>query len=289
MRRPQLLLRCLVFTMAAGLGVAPATAAATASLQLVVQMPLATVRAQEAGVPLDALGALTSALIDAAVPPRDFIEIVRYAPVEVRLVEVQRTVPYPVDVVWLDDGGFLVRRVPADVAPALPRAELVAAPGLGAYVQRLHARGLRGPRLATAIHRELRRRGVPAGPKEWRPAPAPVRRDFVVIRDEVGGGGPPAKALKGKGSKAKGPKAKGPKARGRGHGAAPGRAAGRPSHAGPRGHGRPAAGGTPGKRHGRGASAAGAGGKGHGARGGKDRAKGAAQAGGGRGHGHGGH
>lgn len=54
--------------------------------------------------------------------------------------------------------------------------------GMGAYVQWLHEQGLRGRELADAIHAELRRRGVPAGPKDRLDGPPPASRRFVVER-----------------------------------------------------------------------------------------------------------
>ncbi|HEX6202242.1 MAG TPA: hypothetical protein VF100_04495 [Thermoanaerobaculia bacterium] len=54
--------------------------------------------------------------------------------------------------------------------------------GMGAYVQFLHEQGLRGRELADAIHAELNRRGVPAGPKDRLDGPPPVSRRFVVAQ-----------------------------------------------------------------------------------------------------------
>lgn len=54
--------------------------------------------------------------------------------------------------------------------------------GMGAYVQWLHERGLRGRELSDAIHAELRRRGVPAGPKDRFDGPPPASRRFVDER-----------------------------------------------------------------------------------------------------------
>lgn len=119
-------------------------------LDLIVEMPLATAYAFDAGVPGDELLVLTRSLVDAAVPPREFIEVVTLAPVAYRVERVERA------------GGQVARR-------------RTGGPGLGAFVQAQHARGLRGTELASAIHRELRRRGVPAGPK--------VRRARLVDGD----------------------------------------------------------------------------------------------------------
>jgi hypothetical protein len=54
--------------------------------------------------------------------------------------------------------------------------------GMGAYVQWLHVRGLRGRELSDAIHAELRRRGVPAGAKDRFDGPPPASRRFVAER-----------------------------------------------------------------------------------------------------------
>ena len=54
--------------------------------------------------------------------------------------------------------------LPANPVPPVPGKEPAAeGPGMGSYVQQLHAQGLRGTALAAAIHTELRRRGVGAG------------------------------------------------------------------------------------------------------------------------------
>jgi hypothetical protein len=119
-------------------------------LDLIVEMPLATAHAFDAGVPVDELALLTRSLVVGAVPPREFIEVVTLAPVA-----------YRIEVVELDGDRPAPRRIQR--------------PGLGAFVQAQHDRGLRGTELAGAIHRELRRRGVPAGPE--------VRRARLVDGD----------------------------------------------------------------------------------------------------------
>lgn len=112
-------------------------------LDLIVEMPLATAYSFDAGVPEDELVLLTRSLIDAVVPPRQFIEVVTLAPVAYRVERVEL-------------GGDR------------PARRGIEGPGLGVFVQTQHARGLQGTDLARAIHRELRRRGVPAGGPEVR-------------------------------------------------------------------------------------------------------------------------
>jgi hypothetical protein len=122
-------------------------------LDLIVEMPLATAYSFDAGVPEDELVLLTRSLIDAAVPPRQFIEVVTLAPVVYRIEHVE-------------------------LGRDRPARRRIEGPGLGVFVQTQHARGLRGTELARAIHRELRRRGVPAeGPE--------VRRAWLVDGDLV--------------------------------------------------------------------------------------------------------
>ena len=99
-----------------------------------VQMPVAVTRLELAGVPVAGLRLLVPALNQPSVRPRLFLEAVRGISI-------------------LDFGSW----------DGATRA------GMGGYVRSLHERGLRGPALASAIHRELRRRGVPSGPKASAP------------------------------------------------------------------------------------------------------------------------
>jgi hypothetical protein len=191
-----------------------------ADLALVVKMPLAVADAFDAGMPASDLILLTRSLLDGAVPPADFIEVVTLSPV---VYEVARV----------------------DLVPNAPvRARrAVAGPGIGVFVQRQLARGLRGPRLARAIHRELHRRGIPAGPPGFRtgvPGPDRVALDLrglralqdrrnhwirdreegrLEIRGSVRGPGhvPPGQLKKGGGGNGQGVPPGHAKARGRGH------------------------------------------------------------------------
>jgi hypothetical protein len=95
-----------------------------------VQMPVAVAQLHVAGVPIAGLSLIVPALNVGTVTPTLFLSSLR----GVTILD---------GWVW-DDSG---------------------AAGMGAYVQALHARGLRGPALADAIHDELRDRGVPGGPK----------------------------------------------------------------------------------------------------------------------------
>lgn len=140
--------------------------AVEADFDLVVEMPLAVADAFDAGVPADDLAFLTRALVEGAVPAADFIEVVMLAPLayEVELVEAANR---PVRDGRIDRSRDRDRRTQDG-------------PGIGAYVQRQLERGLRGPELSRAIHRELRRRGIPAGPPG---RPVAVRGGDRVARD----------------------------------------------------------------------------------------------------------
>jgi hypothetical protein len=97
-----------------------------------VQMPVAVARLELAGVPIADLRLLVPSLNARGISPTLFIESVR----GIRLLDG-----------W--DSGRKNRDTP----------------GMGGYVRRLHDVGLRGSQLAGAIERELRTRGVPAGPR----------------------------------------------------------------------------------------------------------------------------
>lgn len=144
----------ILFTALLAASLAPPGAGAQdlgldADLDLVVEMPLAVADAFDAGVPADDLALLARALVEGAVAPADFIEVVTLAPLayEGELVEASHR---PARDGRNDVEGDR-RRGPNG-------------PGIGAYVQRQLDRGLRGPELSRAIHRELHRRGIPAGP-----------------------------------------------------------------------------------------------------------------------------
>jgi hypothetical protein len=173
-------------------------AAALADLDLVVQMPLAVVEVEEVGYPRDDLGLLVSGLVAADVAPADTIDILRWAALSWYLDEVTagdvalRLVP-DADGVWmLTDGDVVAFDLDDDLGRRLVTDRDVvvvdrdrgrrdaAGPGLGAWVQRLHARGLRGTELADAIHTELRHRGIPAGRKGRLAGPEPLSPLFVT-------------------------------------------------------------------------------------------------------------
>ncbi len=157
-----------------------------------VQLPVAVARVEAAGVPLADLRMLVPTLFEAGVPPSEILETVRFLPaVEGR------------DIAFgIDDDEFR-RSVQGESARG--------SRGMGSYVQALHDRGLRGQELAEAIHRELNRRGIPAGGADGRGQPARVpaerrgvlERGFLFEADDdarrgrsiapgVGRGGPPA-------------------------------------------------------------------------------------------------
>lgn len=114
-----------------------------------VQMPVAVARLEMAGIPLADLRLLVPALNVGSVTPTYFIETVRGIPL----------------LAYRDD-----------------RWDRGEGEGTGGYVAVLHRRGLRGPALADAIHAELRRRGVPAGPKD-----RTARSHQVLHRDYLPG------------------------------------------------------------------------------------------------------
>lgn len=193
-------------------------------LDLIVEMPLATAYSFDAGVPEDELVLLTRSLIDALVPPRQFIEVVTLAPIAYRVERVEL-------------GGD---------RPARRRIE---GPGLGVFVQTQHARGLRGTELARAIRRELRRRGVPARGPEVRRAWLVDGDLMIVDRDRRPRGKriPPGQLKK---FDRGGPDGRPPghaEGRGKGHRKDHGEAGGPPGHSGKKGKGQ-----GQGKGHGKG-------------------------------------
>lgn len=195
--------------------VAPARAQGLeVDLDLIVEMPLATAYSFDAGVPEDELVLLTRSLIDAVVPPRQFIEVVTLAPVAYRVERLEL------------DGD----------RPARRRIE---GPGLGVFVQTQQARGLRGTELARAIRRELRRRGVVAGGPEVRRAWL-VDGDLVIIdRDRRPRGKriPPGHLKKLDRGGPDGPPPGHAEGRGKGHRKDHGEAGGPPGHSGKKGKG----------------------------------------------------
>jgi hypothetical protein len=136
MRRIGRGLGALYLSVLAGLLVRNAAAQWTADLWVdLVQMPVAVARLELAGVAASDLRLLVPSLNTRGISPAIFIESVR----GIRLLD-----------------GWDAGRENRDT------------PGMGSYVRRLHDVGLRGPQLAGAIQRELRTRGVPAGPRSAR-------------------------------------------------------------------------------------------------------------------------
>jgi hypothetical protein len=196
--------------------------AAALDIDLVVQMPLAVVEVEETGYPADDLALLASGLVDAELPAAEVIDVLRWAPVawyvdelldgdlagadlfvdldaaaaveprRLRLIEDRDgrwLLTTREDLVFLDlDDPEIDRRWVIDDDDEVFFRDRDLDPrdldgrGLGATVQWLHARGLRGTELADAIHAELRRRGVPAGPKGRLDGPPPASSRFVVAQ-----------------------------------------------------------------------------------------------------------
>lgn len=151
-----------------------------ADLDIVVRMPLAVADAYGAGVPAPELSELVGLLLGADVPPREFVNVVTAAP-PLYLLVVDDDDADRVGVIRDDDDRDdlrVVRDRDADRDRLRERVRDERGPrgrGLGPFVQIQLDRGLRGQELAAAIHRELRRQGVPAGP--------------VRVRDGVAGRG----------------------------------------------------------------------------------------------------
>ncbi|HUO86678.1 MAG TPA: hypothetical protein VM617_04745, partial [Thermoanaerobaculia bacterium] len=214
-KAPRLPLAASTALLVASLAALPA--AGLVDLDLVVQMPLAVVEAEDLGYPRTDLGLLAEGLIAAELAPVEVIDVLRWAPLvwyldelaedglladdrpdrelrRLRLIEDRDglwLVTTREDLVFVDvdaevERRWLVepelqggeRRVRADD----DRDRRRPAAGLGAYVQVLLDDGLRGTELADEIHRELRRRGVPAGPKDRLDGPPPVSPVFVTDR-----------------------------------------------------------------------------------------------------------
>lgn len=180
-----LLVRSVLVLLAAP-ALAPASAPAQelgldVDLDLVVEMPLAVADAYDAGVPLAELTLLSGALIDGEVTPTDFLEVLTLAPIAYRAdladLEAEFLGDLGEDVVTELERERARDRRTGDEGLGRRAAP---GPGLGEFVQRQLDRGLRGTDLADAIHRELRRRGAPAGPGDRRVG---VRGGDRVARD----------------------------------------------------------------------------------------------------------
>lgn len=147
-----------------------------------VEMPVAVTRVVEVeAVPAVEVGNVVNVLNDLDVSPVDFLNVMRFVPVrDVRtfliglpqtglprgdLVEIVRYVPVVIDrrVMLIDDNSDSLF-------------------DLDDYVHARRQEGLRGTALAAAIHRALRARGVPAGPKTF--VVHPVRATYIpqVVR-----------------------------------------------------------------------------------------------------------
>lgn len=69
----------------------------------------------------------------------------------------------PEDKKKANDTAPVVTPAPVAPAPVVPGNAVTQGPGMGGFVQQMHAQGLHGTALAAAIHAELRRRGVGHG------------------------------------------------------------------------------------------------------------------------------
>lgn len=128
-----------------------------------VQMPVAVTRAEAAGVSMTALRTLVRSLNDDRVDPDLFNETMRVLPVAEEIF------------------------VEEDEEPGQDRPEgEEGEEGVGGFVQTMLDQGLRGRALAEAIHEELNRRGIPAGPKGRRGGPPPAARDFAPGLQDLG-------------------------------------------------------------------------------------------------------
>lgn len=171
-----------------------------AEIVALVEMPVAVTRVVEVeSVPAVEVGNVVAVLNDLNVEPLDFLNVMRFVPLQdVRafildlpryempreeLVEVVRYVPIVIDqrVMLVDDNPDVLF-------------------DLDDYMNIRRQEGLRGTALAAAIHEALRARGVPAGPKTF--VVHPVRGRYIppVVTTHVqrvaGGWMPPGQAKK---------------------------------------------------------------------------------------------
>lgn len=121
-----------------------------------VQMPVAVTRAELAGVPVAELELLVPALNAERIEPDLFNETMRVLPV--------------------------AERIFVDHDPQRGQGE----DGVGGFVQAMLDRGLQGRDLAGAIHDELNRRGIPAGPAGRERRAPPASRGFALELDDLG-------------------------------------------------------------------------------------------------------
>lgn len=142
-----------------------------------VQMPVAVTRAEAAGVSVTELRTLVRSLNEDRVDPDLFNETMRVLPVA--------------DEIFVDEGGEPGQD--EDGEPGQDRREGDEGEegeedeeGVGGFVQTMLDRGVRGRALAEAIHEELNRRGIPAGPQGRRGGPPPAARDFAPGLQDLG-------------------------------------------------------------------------------------------------------
>lgn len=128
-----------------------------------IQMPVAVTRAEAAGVSAAELQALVRSLNEDRVDPVLFNETMRMLPVA--------------EEIFVDE---------EDEPGQDRRDRREGEEGMGGFVQTMLDQGLRGRALAEAIHEELNRRGVPAGPKGRRGGPPPAARDFAPGLQDLG-------------------------------------------------------------------------------------------------------
>lgn len=134
-----------------------------------VQMPVAVTRAEAAGVSVTELRTLVRSLNEDRVDADLFNETMRVLPVA--------------DEIFVDEDG----EPGQDEEPGQDRREGdEGEEGVGGFVQTMLDRGVRGRALAEAIHEELNRRGIPAGPEGRRGGPPPAARDFAPGLQDLG-------------------------------------------------------------------------------------------------------
>lgn len=134
-------------------------------LRNTVQMPVAVAKAVKAGANTEAMRELSREMIEGKVDPGDFNETMRYGP-----------------------------------AISETMGSATEGEALSQFIQKKKNEGLKGRELAEAIHRELNRRGIPAGKKGKRARP--VDDDFVppgLRKNGQGAGPPPGKGPGNKG------------------------------------------------------------------------------------------
>lgn len=144
-----------------------------------VQMPVAVTRAEAAGVSMTELRALVRSLNEDRVDPDLFNETMRVLPVAEEIFVDEDGEP------GQDGRDREGREEGEEGEEGEDRRE--DEEGVGGFVQTMLDQGLRGRALAEAIHEELNRRGIPAGPKGRRGGgPPPAARDFAPGLQDLG-------------------------------------------------------------------------------------------------------